>query len=102
MITPVGTNCPPLRSGYGGVPCQNSHFRALTALGMRFRHEVPHCVSQCFPTGVYCSCCDHSLNSIPDHSFSHLVHAALVRCGIIDVYHYNPNYVPVCGPGPCR
>ena len=102
MITPVGTNCPPVRSGYGGGPCQKSHPRALRSLGMRFRHEMSHCVSYCFPTGDYCSCCDHSLKPIPDHSFSHLMHAALVRCGVIDVYHYDPSYIPYCGPGPSR
>jgi hypothetical protein len=102
MVTQVGANCPPGPPRYGEAPSQKSPPRLLTSLGMRMRHETPHCITQCFPYGpaAYCSCCDHSLKPIPDHSLSHFVHAALIRCGLIDTYQYNQSYVPVCGPGP--
>jgi hypothetical protein len=102
MVTPLGANCPPGPPAFGGGPCQKPGPRALTALGMRIRHETPHCIDYCFPTGNYCSCCDHSLKQIPDHSLSHFVHAALIRCGIIEKYAYDPSYVPVCGPWPSK
>jgi hypothetical protein len=88
LVTPIGGDCqpPPTFSDRGGHGQGLRH--VLGPLNMRIHHLPSHCIKDCFPNGpaYYCSCCDHSLPMIQEHTLSHLIHAVLIKGGMIDAY----------------